>query len=122
MTTPAAKIEINRLAWFKLTSELCRRGRNKRESGAFLLAHETSPKVVRTVYYDDLDSRCLNKGYIHFDGAGYVKLWQICRDEQLRVVADVHTHPSKWTGQSQSDEQNPIRPHTCRTRRKQLPD
>ncbi len=108
MTTTVAKVEMNRLAWFNLTCELCRRGRNKSESGAFLLASEGCPHVSRIVFYDDLDPCCLNSGYINFDGAGYVKLWKICSEEKLRVVADVHTHPTRWTGQSPSDEENPM--------------
>lgn len=110
MITVAAKIEIARWRWFKLARELHRRGRDERESGAFLLAREATSKVVRSVYYDDLDPRCMERGYIHFDGAGYVKLWQICQQKGLRVVADVHTHPTKWTGQSESDAQHPMIP------------
>lgn len=108
MNTTAAKVEIKRLAWFNLTRELYRRGRNRRESGAFLLTQDGSPKVSRVVYYDDLDPHCMNRGYINFDGAGYVKLWKICSEEQLRVIADVHTHPTRWTGQSPSDQGNPM--------------
>ena len=105
-----AKIKINRLFWFKLTRELHRRGANERESGAFLLAREKSAKVVRVVYYDDLDPHCLDRSYIHFSGAGFVKLWQICQKMHLRVVADVHTHPSSWTEQSELDETHPMIP------------
>jgi proteasome lid subunit RPN8/RPN11 len=108
MTIMAVKVEINRLFWFNLTRELYRRGRNKRESGAFLLGREDSPRIVRAVYYDDLDPNCLNRGYINFDGAGYVPLWKICQDENLRVIADVHTHPTTWTDQSESDTTNPM--------------
>jgi proteasome lid subunit RPN8/RPN11 len=110
MTTAAAKIEINRLLWFKLTRELHRRGEDERESGAFLLGREGSARIVRVVYYDDLDPRCLDRGFINFDGAGYVKLWQICRERMLRVIADVHTHPMSWTGQSESDKEHPMIP------------
>lgn len=106
-----AKVEINRTDWFQLLRELYRRGKNKRESGAFLLAQQqVSLKAVRFVYYDDLDPCCLSSGYVHFDGAGYVRLWQICRDEKMRVVADVHTHPGRWTDQSSSDEHHPMVP------------
>lgn len=108
MNTLAAKVEINRLFWFTLTKELHRRGRNKRESGAFLLGRENSTRIVRAVYYDDLDPHCLERGYIHFNGAGYVPLWKICQREQLRVIADVHTHPTQWTDQSESDVANPM--------------
>jgi proteasome lid subunit RPN8/RPN11 len=110
MNTVAAKIEVNRLLWFKLTRELHRRGANRRESGAFLLAREADAKAIRLIYYDDLDPHCLDRGFVHFEGSGYVKLWQICGKEKLHVVADVHTHPTKWTGQSDLDVAHPMIP------------
>jgi proteasome lid subunit RPN8/RPN11 len=110
MNTVAAKIVISRLLWFNLTRELHRRGANKRESGAFLLGRDGDTKVIRYVCYDDLDPRCLDRGFIDFDGAGYVKLWQFCQKHKLRVLADVHTHPTDWTDQSESDETHPMIP------------
>jgi len=110
MNTVAAEMEINRLLWFKLTRELHRRGANRRESGAFLLSREGDAKVVRFICYDDLDPRCLDRGFVHFDGIGYVKLWKICQTQKLRVVADVHTHPTKWTSQSDLDVAHPMIP------------
>ena len=110
MNTVAAKIIINRLLWFRLTKELYRRGGNRRESGAFLLSRENTARVECYICYDDLDPNCLNKGYVNFDGAGYVKLWQLCQRKKLRVIADVHTHPTAWTDQSDSDKENPMIP------------
>jgi proteasome lid subunit RPN8/RPN11 len=108
MTTKVAKVEITRFAWFALMRELHKRGGNKRESGAFLLGRDENPKIIRPVYYDDLDPHSLDLGYVNFDGAGFVKLWKICAEEKLRVVADVHTHPTQWIEQSPSDKDNPM--------------
>jgi len=110
MNTVAAKIVINRLFWFGLTKELYRRGGNRRESGAFLLSRENAVRVESYICYDDLDPNCLKKGYVNFDGAGYVKLWQFCQHKKLRVIADVHTHPTAWTDQSDSDQEHPMIP------------
>jgi hypothetical protein len=108
MNTPVVKLTIGRLLWFGLTRELCRRGRHIRESGAFLLGKNGSRHVTRFVCYDDLDPQCLNKGYIHFDGAGYVPLAQLCQSENLYILADVHTHPASWTDQSIADKSHPM--------------
>ena len=80
-----------------------------RESGAFLLAprEEAARRVMRVVYFDDLDSECLVGG-IHIRGAAFSRLWDICAEEELRVIADVHTHPSSWVGQSCTDRANPM--------------
>ena len=104
----AYKMEISRLLWFRLLTELRHRGQGRRESGAFLLGTAGSPRVTDFVCYDDLDADCLNHGYIDFDGSGYVPLTQICQTKSLRVMGDVHTHPSAWTRQSQSDICHPM--------------
>lgn len=92
-----------------MIAELDRRGHRHRESGAFLLAHGDDDRrvVSRVAYLDDLDPNCLT-GSIHFRNEGYAKLWDICEREDLRVVADIHTHPSAWVGQSPIDADNPM--------------
>ena len=96
--------------WDLTIAELGRRSLNgKRESGAFLLAARNSGerRVRRAAYYDDLDPDCL-VGSIHFRAAGYSKLWDLCDAEELRVLADVHTHPRSHVDQSSIDRANPM--------------
>ncbi|HMJ01171.1 MAG TPA: hypothetical protein VK488_15170 [Gaiellaceae bacterium] len=104
-----SRLRIRRELWNELIAELARRGRGRRESGAFLLADADGNRrrVVRFVYLDDLDPTCLN-GAISFRGAAYGKLWALCRRERLTVVADVHTHPGRWVDQSPTDSANPM--------------
>ena len=105
----APRIEIGRALWEEMRAELARRGGGLRESGAFLLADpRNGPRRVRRVaYYDDLDPGSLI-GNIRFRAAGYAKLWDICDEEGLRVIGDVHTHPSGRVGQSATDRGNPM--------------
>lgn len=111
MTTKAlSKLEIPRLLWFRLIGTLRQRGHNRRESGAFLLARPGERKVRTFIPYDDLDPHALDKGYIHFESARFVQLWQICAERQLSVIADVHTHPGCGTRLSNSDWDNPMVP------------
>jgi hypothetical protein len=81
----------------------------QRESGAFLLARRERDihTISRVVYLDDLDPNCLQGG-IHLDGSAYGPLWNLCDQENMRVVADVHTHPGDWVGQSSIDADNPM--------------
>ena len=104
-----ARLRFDRLTWEELIVELERRGEGRRESGAFLLAPRQggTDVVSRLVFLDDLDPNCLVGG-IHFDGKAYSELWSICDREQMRVVADVHTHPGDWVGQSPTDRENPM--------------
>jgi hypothetical protein len=93
-----------------MVEELGRRGINgARESGAFLLTPRDGDgtRVTRVLYLDDLDPSCLVGG-IHFHGSGYSALGTICHHERLRVLADVHTHPSTRVGQSPVDRDNPM--------------
>ena len=104
------KIVMGRDLWERMRIELGRRGLNgRREAGAFLLADPAGDKrrVVRVVYYDDLDPECLI-GNIRFRALGYSRLWAICEAEKLRVVADVHTHPVTSVAQSDTDRAHPM--------------
>ncbi len=102
------KIKIPIVLWLKLIKQLCIRGHKKRESGAFLLGSRTNNKIKNFICYDDLDPSSLDKGYINFSGNGYIPLWNYCIKNNLSVLADIHTHPGIWTGQSELDKKNPM--------------
>lgn len=101
-------IKIPTLVWRSLLRELRKRGGGFRESGAFLLGKVGSRRVSRFLCYDDLDDGAIETGIITLHAVGFVRLWEICQNENLRVLADVHTHPSAWTGQSESDRTHPM--------------
>jgi proteasome lid subunit RPN8/RPN11 len=105
----AHAVVIGRWHWRGLMHELARRGRGERESGAFLLANRTrSPrKVAETVYFDDLDPECLD-GAVSICGEAFSRLWRICDERGMRVIADVHTHPGPFVQQSWIDAANPM--------------
>ncbi len=104
----ASSLRIPWMLWWRLIRELRRRGRSRRESGAFLLGRNGSPKVTHFICYDDLDPTALDTGIIVFHGEGFVPLWEFCRTRKMRVLADVHTHPGEWTSQSGSDSTHPM--------------
>ena len=62
--------------------------------------------MVRSAYFDDLDPECL-VGNIHIRASGFSKLWDLCDAESLRVIADIHTHPSTAVAQSSTDRGEP---------------
>lgn len=105
-------LHMPRWTWWTLIHELRRRGQGRRESGAFLLGTRSGhqAKVRSFVCYDDLDPTALDSGYVTFHGQGLKALWAICRDRQLEVVADVHTHPGPDTRQSAIDARHPMIP------------
>jgi proteasome lid subunit RPN8/RPN11 len=104
-----ARLRFTNALWDAMLAELGRRGRGTRESGAFLLAARDGDlrTIDCVVYLDDLDPNCLT-GAIAFDGAHYGKLWDICDQRDLKVVADVHTHPGPAVAQSGIDKDNPM--------------
>jgi proteasome lid subunit RPN8/RPN11 len=102
------QLKVPVLLWRRLLQQLRKRGGGKRESGAFLMGKPGSTRISRFICYDDLDESALETGIITFHAAGFVKLWGICAREKLKVLADVHTHPSDWTGQSNSDQTHPM--------------
>lgn len=110
LLVPKQELSCSWILWHRLLRNLRKRGRRRsRESGAFLLGycHNGHTRIVDFVLYDDLDSSCLNSGIVRFDGSNFGKLWAICRDRKLIVVADIHVHPG-GAQQSQSDRDHPM--------------
>jgi proteasome lid subunit RPN8/RPN11 len=112
MTTAVPpRIRISHRRLDELVHQLALRGEGRRESGAFLLGRsgggKTANEVVDVAFYDDLDPDSLTGG-ITFNGVGYSALGAICRQRQLRVIADIHTHPGRSVQQSDTDAQHPM--------------
>jgi len=107
-----AAVRVPLLLWAKVIFQLKRRGRGKRESGAFLLGPQDSAAGIATSFicYDDLDPGAYLSGAISFHAAGNAALWQHCREKNLQVLADVHTHPGYYISQSSIDQRNPMIP------------
>lgn len=106
------QIQIPLLTWRRLVGDLTARGAGTRETGAFLMGRkgDEAPAVVDYLCYDDLDRRALTHGIVEFHRGGFSKLWDICRDRSLQVLADVHTHPTRDVRQSFIDKANPMLP------------
>ena len=104
------RLEIGLDLWQETIRELGRRSLGgRRESGVFLLGQggKGVHVAVSAAYFDDLDPECL-VGNIHIRASGFSRLWDLCDAEGLRVVADIHTHPSTSVAQSSIDRANPM--------------
>lgn len=106
------QIQIPLLTWRRLVGDLSARGAGTREAGAFLMGTkgDNSRAVVDYLCYDDLDPRALTHGIVEFHRGGFSKLWDLCKDRSLQVLADVHTHPTRDVRQSYTDKTNPMLP------------
>lgn len=101
-------LSISAATWDELLEGLRLRGRNERESGAFLLGPTDTPRrVTSIVFYDEIDPAAFDTGIIVIDGGCIADLWRICRERHSIVVADVHTHGGS-AGQSESDRRHPM--------------
>jgi proteasome lid subunit RPN8/RPN11 len=96
--------------WRRFLADLRKRGRGNRESGGFLLGRVIDGHrfVEDYIAYDDIDPTAL-QGIILFDASRMDKVWRICAERGLSVVADAHTHPGGY-GQSKTDRDNPMIP------------
>lgn len=102
------KLTIKKDFWDNLYKELGKRGNGETESGAFLLSRIGSCEIINCLYYDDIEPGCLDKGYVHLTSRGFKKVWDFCREKELTVTADIHTHPGSITRQSNIDKENPM--------------
>ena len=110
LPAPRCELRCSAWVWRRLMIDLRQSGRGySRESGAFLLGRRQNDmaQIVDFVLYDDLDPNCLNTGIVRFDGRYFGRLWEICKQRSLTVVADVHTHPGP-SDQSHSDRNHPM--------------
>ena len=105
-------LRIPILLWRRLLCELRKQSQGMRESGAFLLGEHGTRRdqVLSYVLYNELDPQVSDTGIIRFSSSGYPFLWRICRDRNQRTIADVHTHPASWVGQSDADRTHPMIP------------
>jgi proteasome lid subunit RPN8/RPN11 len=101
---------ISKTLWRNLILDLRKRGKGKRESGAFLIGNSKNTHVTEYICYDDLDPHSLDRGYIYFTQKGFTPLWAHCKKNNVQVLADIHTHPGVWTEQSELDRTNPSIP------------
>jgi proteasome lid subunit RPN8/RPN11 len=99
---------IPKAIWNQLMSALKDRGRNRRESGAFLLAMKKTNAVKEFVCYDDLEANALDTNAVSLTSVAFTKLWAYASENDLWVVADIHTHPSSIVSQSYIDVENPM--------------
>lgn len=102
------KLKIKQRVWKKLIKELNQRGQSRRETGAFLLGNKLGNTVTTFICYNDLDPQAFDSGIIIFNGDGYIPLWEYCTKNNVKVLADVHTHPGEWIEQSSSDMKHPM--------------
>lgn len=109
MNNTEHKVVISYLLWFRLIRRLRISGKGKRESGAFLLGKcgESCDRVTTFISYDKLDESAYDSGIVVLQSHAFSKLWSVCRERKLRILADVHTHP-RGAYQSPSDQTNPM--------------
>ena len=106
---PDHRVSCGRRRWRVIVRELDRRGERRHEAGAFLLGHEIGGRrrVVDAVFYDQLDPHAYDTGVCVLHAEAFGRLWAVCRERGLAVVADVHTHGGD-ADQSASDRTNPM--------------
>jgi hypothetical protein len=106
---PNYRLRCSPQLWRGIVSELERRGEGRHEAGVFLLGVDNAgqKEVRQAVYYDGLDPHAYDSGVCVLHGDAFARLWSLCREKNLTVVADAHTHPGA-AFQSHSDRMNPM--------------
>jgi proteasome lid subunit RPN8/RPN11 len=109
LLVPDHRISCPRIFWRNVLNELERRGEGQHESGVFLLGENNRGRleVKDAIFYDELDPEAYRSGVCVLHGEAFAKLWAICRNRGLTVVADAHTHPG-CASQSSQDRTNPM--------------
>lgn len=100
---------IKQQLWQKLLNHLRQQGMGTRESGAFLLGSILGTQRIVSGFlpYEQLQSDALHTDYVTLNSTSFTKLWGVCRDNNVSVVSDIHTH-RLGPQQSRSDRANPM--------------
>lgn len=106
---PEHRLTCRPRLWRQIVGELERRGNHEHEAGVFLLGTVTKGRreITKTVFYDDLDANAYSTGVCVLHAEAFARLWALCRERRLTVVADIHTH-SGAAFQSPADKTNPM--------------
>lgn len=98
--------------WANAMRDLRKRGAGTRESGVFLLGPLDGPypRITSYLCYDDVDPDAYQLGAIAFHASGCAALWKHCRERKVRLLIDVHTHPTRDVRQSHIDVRHPTLP------------
>ncbi len=109
LVAPKHRLRCSQGLWRSVCSELNRRGEGWHEAGAFLLGSVVNGAraVSNVVFYDELDAHAYASGVCILEAPAFSKLWALCRERKLTVVADVHTHGG-LARQSEADRTNPM--------------
>lgn len=109
LKAPKHRISCPRRLWSAILLQLDRRGERHHESGVFLLGAEKGRRLeVRdALFYDELNPSAYDTGVCVLHSDAFARLWAICRERDLTVVADVHTHAGA-AFQSYADKTNPM--------------
>jgi len=109
LVAPEHRLSCSPAFWNEVMGELDRRGERQHEAGVFLLgpASEGRRVATRAIYYDDLSPHAYATGVCVLYADAFAKLWSICRESGLTVVADIHTHGGA-AFQSIADKNNPM--------------
>lgn len=102
------KLIITDNLFLELLNRLEFEGNQERETGAFLLGPIGEPKITEYKLYNELDPQAFHEKYITFKQEGYIHLWDYCTKNNLKVWADIHTHPGEWIQQSIIDQNHPM--------------
>lgn len=106
---PEHRVSCRTELWNQLLGQLYARSHGWHESGAFLLGTERDGRreVREAIFYDELDPMAYSSGVCVLHGPAFARLWAMCRERKLGVVADVHTH-ARQAFQSNADRTNPM--------------
>lgn len=102
---------IPKTLWIETLDVLRLRSAGCRESGAIFLG-DIGPMGDRTarraISYHELDDDRASEDFVELSELGKYRLYRLIEQNNLRIIAMSHTHPSRWVGLSPVDQANQI--------------
>jgi hypothetical protein len=95
--------------WEKTVHGLCTRSGGRRESGCIWAGKREQAWHIRDVFFlDDIPGTKRQSLYHRTPRSAISIIFEMLREKEYQIIADIHTHPSFWVGLSEVDKQHPI--------------
>lgn len=103
-------ISIPAYIWDETVRGLAGRSQGLRESGCIWAGkrNELTWTVKEVVFLDDLPGVRRHQLYHRMPRVAINKLFELLREKDLQIIADLHTHPTDWVELSDTDKIHPI--------------
>ncbi len=103
------ELHIPNSIWEKTVHGLRKRSGGRRESGCLWVGKREQTWLIQDAFFlDDFPGTKRHSQFHRTPRSAISMMFEMLREKEYQIIADIHTHPSFWVGLSEVDKRNPI--------------